>query len=560
VRTSRAPARHETRLARALLPATYAATPLAVGGGWFLQRAHLLGDVSLAVFVPLVALTAVANAASQIFWNRRRGTTAATHVRIGGVMVTTTVVVSAAGWGPFLAIAYAIGGIDVLRTMGSTSARPAIAWMVGCIALGQVAVALGFAPTILSEHYAHAVAAVGVTCLVLVVRVLGSTEAIAEDAQAELREHGEQFQALVQHAMDIIGVLGERGTIDYVSPAIGTMLGYEPADVEGDTFLALVQQHDADSAQAFLDEVAGQPDTALTRELALRHRDGSTRLAAVTLTRRSDTRDGDVVVNVHDITTQRALEERLRHDALHDPVTGLANRTAFLDEVEGEHDTALTRELALRHRAGSTRLAAVTLTRRSDTRDGDVVVNIHDITTQRALEERLRHDALHDPVTGLANRTAFLDAVKRACARATRERSTLAVLYVDLDGFKRVNDSFGHEAGDRVLVATAELIASCVRAADVVARLGGDEFCVLLERVATLDETIEVADRVIATLAETRPGGADGVTASIGIALNPAGDLSVSELLRRADEAMYDAKRSGRGRWATNARVLQRAG
>lgn len=482
MRTSRAPARHETRLARALLPATYAATPLAVGGGWFLQRAHLLGDVSLAVFVPLVALTAVANAASQIFWNRRRGTTAATHVRIGVVMVTTTVVVYAAGWGPFLAIAYAIGGIDVLRTMGSTSARPAIAWMVGCIALGQVAVALGFAPTILSEHYAHAVAAVGVTCLVLVVRVLGSTEAIAEDAQDELRENGEQFQALVQHAMDIIGVLGGRGTIRYMSPAIATMLGYEPTDVEGDAFVSLVQQHDARSAQA------------------------------------------------------------------------------FLDEVEGEHDTALTRELALRHRDGSTRLAAVTLTRRSDTRDGDVVVNIHDITTQRALEERLRHDALHDPVTGLANRTAFLDAVKRACARATRERSTLAVLYVDLDGFKRVNDSFGHEAGDRVLVATAELIASCVRAADVVARLGGDEFCVLLERVATLDETIEVADRVIATLAETRPGGADGVTASIGIALNPAGDLSVSELLRRADEAMYDAKRSGRGRWATNARVLQRAG
>lgn len=483
MRTSRAPERHETRLARALLPATYAATPLAVVGGWFLQRAHLLGDVSLVVFVPLVAATAVANAVSQVFWNIRRGTTAATHVRIGVVMVTTTVVVYAAGWGPFLAIAYAIGAIDVLRTMGSESWRPATAWMVGCVALGQLAVALDLAPAILSQRYAQAVAAVGVVCLVLVVRVLGHTEAIAEDAQEELRVNGEQFQALVQHAMDIIGMIGESGTVRYVSPAIGPMLGYDPADVQDESFLTLVQPHDADSARAFLDEAVREPDTALTRELALRHRDGSTRLAAVTLTRRSDARDGDVVVNVHDITTQRALEERLRHDAL------------------------------------------------------------------------------HDPVTGLANRTAFLDAVRRACARATRERSTLAVLYVDLDGFKRVNDSFGHDVGDRVLVATAELIATCVRAADVVARLGGDEFCVLLERVGTLDETIEVADRIITTLAETRPGGgADGVTASVGIALNPAGDLSVSELLRRADQAMYDAKRSGRGRWATSAHVLRRAG
>ncbi|HZR14354.1 MAG TPA: sensor domain-containing diguanylate cyclase [Acidimicrobiia bacterium] len=481
MRTSRAAARPDTRLAWAVLPAVYASTPLAVVGAWFLQRAHLLGDISLVWFVPLVAATAVLNAASQVYWHRRRGGVFAMHVRIAVVMVTTTAVVYAAGWGPVLAIGYALGATDVLRTMGSRSWRPAIAWMVGCVALGQLAVASGTVATIVPGRYAHAVAAVGVVCFTLVIRVLGHTEAIAEEAQGELRDHGEQFQALVQHAMDIIGVLGECGTIRYVSPAIGPMLGYEPHAVEGESFLSLVQPDDAASARGFLHEAVAAPDTARTRELALRHRDGSTRLAAVTLTRRSDARDDDVIVNVHDITTQRALEERLRHDAL------------------------------------------------------------------------------HDPVTGLANRTAFLEAVRRACARATRERSTLAVLYVDLDGFKRVNDSFGHEAGDRVLVATAQQLAGCVRDGDVVARLGGDEFCVLLERVATLDETIDVADRVIETLAAARLGGAEAVTASIGIALNPAGDLSVSELLRRADQAMYDAKRAGRGRWAASAHVLRRA-
>ena len=163
----------------------------------------------------------------------------------------------------------------------------------------------------------------------------------------------------------------------------------------------------------------------------------------------------------------------------------------------------------------------------------------------------LRERSLHDPLTGLANRSLFFDRVGHAIARLGRQPGLhIAVLYIDLDGFKNVNDTLGHARGDRLLVLVAERLRTVVRAADSVGRLGGDEFALLLEDMTTADGAVTVADRALSLL--TQPfelaGQAVNVSASIGIASRAEANIGADELIREADEAMYEAKRAGKGR------------
>jgi diguanylate cyclase len=161
---------------------------------------------------------------------------------------------------------------------------------------------------------------------------------------------------------------------------------------------------------------------------------------------------------------------------------------------------------------------------------------------------RLAHLAAHDPLTGLANRALFADRLDRALARARREGRPGALLLLDLDGFKAINDARGHAAGDRALVAVAGRLRGCVREVDTVARLGGDEFLVVLDGVEAAAEARRVAGRIRAALAEPLRLDGDGAPlalgASIGVAVF-AGREAPADLLRRADGAMYVAKRTG---------------
>ena len=161
---------------------------------------------------------------------------------------------------------------------------------------------------------------------------------------------------------------------------------------------------------------------------------------------------------------------------------------------------------------------------------------------------RLAHLAVHDPLTGLANRALLADRLDRALARARREGRPGALLLLDLDGFKAINDARGHAAGDRALVAVAERLRGCVREVDAVARLGGDEFLIVFDGIGAAAEARRVAGRIRAALAEPlRPddGGALlALSASIGVAVF-AGREAPADLLRRADGAMYVAKRTG---------------
>ena len=158
--------------------------------------------------------------------------------------------------------------------------------------------------------------------------------------------------------------------------------------------------------------------------------------------------------------------------------------------------------------------------------------------------------ALRDALTRLPNRRLFHDRVSHALARSQRHPGKLAVLFIDLDGFKDVNDSLGHAAGDHLLVDVAERLRACLRTADTAARLGGDEFSILLEDLLATDEAVNLAERVMEALAVPFNVRGKEITigASIGIAVNTTG-LDVDEFLRNADVAMYTAKNGGRGRY-----------
>jgi diguanylate cyclase (GGDEF)-like protein/PAS domain S-box-containing protein len=174
-----------------------------------------------------------------------------------------------------------------------------------------------------------------------------------------------------------------------------------------------------------------------------------------------------------------------------------------------------------------------------------------DVTALKVKEAMLSHRALHDALTGLPNRVLLLDRLEAALSRIRRHRSYLAVLYLDLDRFKTVNDNLGHEVGDRLLQMVGQRLQQTLRPSDSVARLGGDEFAAVLADLHGPGEAQQVAERLLAVIAE--PVDIDDSnplvsTVSIGIAGTDDGDATAGELLRRADFAMYTAKDRGRAR------------
>lgn len=182
---------------------------------------------------------------------------------------------------------------------------------------------------------------------------------------------------------------------------------------------------------------------------------------------------------------------------------------------------------------------------------GGLVVTLRDISERVALEHELKRAALEDPLTGLANRTLLSDRLEHALAAHSRGGAGVALLFIDLDDFKSVNDRFGHAAGDRVLQIVSQRIRSVVRDIDTAGRLGGDEFAVVLEgldRRAGQDTAQVVVDRLREELGDPVPVGNTMITigASIGIAVAVTG-ISVAELVRQADTAMYAAKDAGKG-------------
>jgi diguanylate cyclase (GGDEF)-like protein/PAS domain S-box-containing protein len=419
---------------------------------------------------------------------------------------------------------------------------------------------------------------------------VAATETRSEiDALAEAR-------AVFEHSSDIVTILDADGTWRSTSPA-GTRLlgwppGYEPT-TEG--VLEFVHEDDKQLAATALAEVfAGTrgPDDAVV----IRVRGADDRWHHLE-TRGRDLRDDPairgIVLTSRDVTKQRTAEERVRllsrvlessHElvVLCDPngrvlyaneiarneygvVEGntpvkIANSlfSAYEDQLTAEvmpslhNEGAWSGEFVLRNRKGEDVPLAVTLQMHHlPGSDAQIISTIaHDIRELKSTQAQLEHQATHDPLTGLPNRPLFQELGEQALARSDRYGTTVAVLFLDLDRFKPVNDSFGHTVGDELLVQIAARLRSSVRRGDVVARFGGDEFVVLCEHPAGQAEMLELARRLIDALSEPVTIGSvsASVGASVGIAIGGGGRVTIDTLIRDADAALYQAKEDGRGR------------
>ena len=242
----------------------------------------------------------------------------------------------------------------------------------------------------------------------------------------------------------------------------------------------------------------------------------------------------------------------------------IAQAAELLANVLTEGSGSVSVSIRVIHADGSYRWVEGHVNNRlADEAVGGIVVNFRDVTDRKALEDQLAHQAFHDPLTGLANRALLLDRVDHAVAQRRRSAAHLAVIYLDLDDFKTVNDGLGHEAGDQLLRAVAGRISSVVRPGDTASRLGGDEFAVLLENLPNPAMAYEIGGRLLEALHEPFDlCGGVVVNASIGIAVATENE-DAAGLLRNADLAMYRAKNAGKGRFeiyeaGMHAQVLAR--
>jgi diguanylate cyclase (GGDEF)-like protein/PAS domain S-box-containing protein len=248
-----------------------------------------------------------------------------------------------------------------------------------------------------------------------------------------------------------------------------------------------------------------------------------------------------------------SLDDRDDASALDQAITQLTNPSVFMAKVRelyGQPD-AESRDV-IEFKDGRIFERHSMPQRIGDTTVGRVW-SFRDVTEQKRLEQELAHQAFHDSLTGLANQALFRDRVEHALARSARQGTRTAVLFLDLDNFKRVNDSLGHTAGDDLLASVAERLRACVSLSDTAARLGGDEFAVLLEDLDDEAEATDIAERVTDALRQPFGRGVDRevfVSASVGVAF-PSPGATTDQLLSEADLAMYTAKRRGKGRAET---------
>jgi diguanylate cyclase (GGDEF)-like protein/PAS domain S-box-containing protein len=333
------------------------------------------------------------------------------------------------------------------------------------------------------------------------------------------------------------------------------------------------QMHTTLDAAANGDEVA-EPVRASLRALAAQVALALDRTALTEEVhrRRGEARFGSLVRHASDlitvigpdgtITYQSPSIERLlgydpddmsgrRFDELLDPSDGNRVREMLADAAGLARDQPEVVHCTLVHRDGTPHQFEVNCTNLlGDEHVGGIVLNCRDISERKAFEEQLTHQAFHDPVTGLANRALFAERVRHAIARTRREHESVAVVFLDLDDFKTINDSLGHAAGDEVLVEVAKRLATSVRATDTAARFGGDEFALLLEDIEGVQEAADTADRVLDALARPlRVAHKElSLRCSIGISVVSDGSTAgAEELIRDADAAMYRAKRDGKG-------------
>jgi diguanylate cyclase (GGDEF)-like protein/PAS domain S-box-containing protein len=429
----------------------------------------------------------------------------------------------------------------------------------------------------------------------------------ADSRAAEERATSEaRFRAVAQSANDAVVSADARGTIVFWNEAARRIFGYAEEEAVGQPVTMLVPERHRGACLAGLRRVGVSGQTRVigkTLELEGRRKDGSEFPLELSLASWSMEDQPFYTTMIRDITDRKRAEDILRDREarlraivenvpaiVYTAEAGPSGRWLYVSpqvesllgfspeewmvdpglwfrQIHPEDQPRVTLEeegqWAKRAQGGASEYRMLTRDGRVVwVRDVGAIVTdeegrplhwsgvLSDITDRRELEEQLEHQAFHDTLTGLANRALFLDRVEHALARGIRGGETVAVLFLDLDDFKTINDSLGHGSGDRVLVAVAARLEKLLRPGDTIARLGGDEFAILLED-ASLEDAIRVVERILGSLEE--PVGQDSksilVRASLGIAVADDPRLDAADLLRNADVAMYAAKARGKSRF-----------
>jgi diguanylate cyclase (GGDEF)-like protein/PAS domain S-box-containing protein len=492
---------------------------------------------------------------------------------------------------------------------GPADRRRSVAALAGSVLLVAVAAAAAIVPP--GDIGGHAVASIlAAACAAGVVVIvawpgIGPRRRLARD----LKEAQERYRAMVEQLPAVLYVadFGAEAAWHYVSPRIHDLLGYSAEEWTADPKLWMAHIHPDDRQRVLEDEnFDGRRELGgrSVSEYRMRTRDG----------REVWIRDEGVVIGnernepaqyrgfMIDITPQKQAELALRDSEEQtrliietasqayvaiDAVGHIIDWNAQAEETFGwSRKEALGHTLEERiipieqraaHRAGLARYLAtgegrlvgkrieVTALHRDGHEfsaeltiwpvgSGDAIhfsALIHDITLRKQLELQLQHQAFHDSLTGLANRALFRDRVAHALARQARSHGAVSVLFSDLDDFKTVNDSLGHDAGDQLLVAVAERLRAVMRPEDTTARFGGDEFAILLEETSE-EGTRRAAERILEALRSPFEfhGRQVVMHASIGASVTSDSQTEPDDLLRQADLAMYNAKTSGKGRFA----------
>ena len=737
---------------------TTAMTVLALAALLGLRAMGILAPVPIGVLIG-VTVIALTLSTTITYWKRARRLPLG--LRVGVQVVVTTCVIYATGWGAVLSVGFVFCAAQAVALEGSPAVFPATLWSLACLALAEIAVGRGWAPSVVSPGRSHGIAVLMAAGLVFVMRIVWVSARDREVAATALARSEERFRRLLVNAADAVVVLDGTGTITFATEAIENLTGYPVDDLVGRRDASVIVNPE-DLARLRDDNNGGvfaNPDTSMRADMRVLHRDGSVRWCQISVTNQLDDPviEG-IVVNVHDITERRgaeagvaAAEARFRTLVQHaadgilildvnarcqyvspsyERLTGLPASTLLGNFVKQhvhpedapriaaawvrmiEHPAETTRALVrVLHTDGRWHWQESSISNHLDdpTING-IILNVRDVSERKALDdllaeesrilemiawgerletvldrvamltavyaearyclirlleggelrvvaapgfpseayervasipldtpfssgraattrdeafvdytatggdaepvptvavelgiksswalpielpnrdavagtltllydtvvdrdrnrpllervvslaavaieqararEDLEYRAYHDELTGLPNRALLNDRLTHALERSRRDQTAVAVLFLDLDRFKLVNDSLGHDAGDRLLTQVARRIVDGLRGSDTVARLGGDEFVVVVEDVKNDLEIHAAVQRVAALL--DQPFEVDSetlfVSASIGVSV-ARDEGQAADLLREADDAMYRAKQRGR--------------
>ena len=568
--------------------------PLAAVAILALRQLHLVSRSPIWV-IPLILVSGqiLTNGCSWLW--ERSPSRVRLHGRIGSQAAVVAATMYATGWGPALAIGLVLVGQESLAITGARSQRVVLGWNLLCLVVGQGLIALGWVPSLIPSPEVHGLAVLVGIGVAFSYRSLHTALVEKEDAAALTESHERRFRALVQSSTDLVFVIDASGTVTYASPSCAKVLGYEPNHLLGSESGVLIHQDEIEGLRAAVGRARSVPGASAEWSFQVRHADGTWRCLEALMTNLfDDSAVQGVVINARDITERRARQERqealaelgrvvLREGSLE---AVISSAISVVNEIVHPHScqivcTVVTREVAdhesvtIEPQGHQPRSAAGDHAEhvRVPVGDPDRPLAHIDVWTEQPLthldesfvegvagilmsaimrnsaEDAIRHQATHDPLTGLPNRTLFHDRLEHALARRARVGGYAAVMVVDLDGFKNVNDSLGHPSGDALLISVADRFAEYLRDFDTIARLGGDEFAILVDDLDTVEQAGRLAERVLDAFQgpfEVRDRTV-AIGASIGIALADRADIKADRLLSHADAAMYRAKREGKG-------------